>query len=237
MKVGIIIPAYKNPKQLEKCQKAIEAQVTDHEVHTFIHDNSKENIGFTEAINKGLLFYNKESFDYCVALNQDCYMEPDCVQNAVEFMESKPKAFIGGVKQIHDQMPDFIIHGGCTEAFPNGRHIVGKVSNGDCERDRQMPWVNGACMFVKMSLLPEVGIMDENYFLLASDSDWCYTARQRHKQVWYIANAVVVHEQGISTKKGKDLKLEYSKYLDMTYFQDKWIGDGEFKELRDEVFR
>ena len=235
MKLGIIIPAYKNQKQLDKCKKALKAQKTSVKIEIFVHDNSDENIGFTKAINKGLIHFLGD-VDYCLVLNQDCYLEKDCVDQMINFMEKHPKCFIGGVKQLHDKEKDFIIHGGCTEAFPQGKHIIGKVSEGSCNRNKQVPWVNGACMVVRMALIPKVGIMDENFFLLASDSDWCYTARARNQEVWYIADAVVVHEQGISTKRDS-MKVEYQKMLDMTYFQDKWLGDGLFRELKMEVFR
>jgi len=235
MKLGVIIPAYKNKKQLTQCKTALKAQKTSVDIEIFVHDNTETNIGFTKAVNKGLIYFNG-LVDYCLVLNQDCYLEKDCVDQIVNFMESHPKCFIGGVKQLHDKNKDYIIHGGCTEAFPQGKHLVGKVSNNDCEKNRKMPWVNGACLAVNMSLLPVVGVMDEGYFLIASESDWCYTARTRGLEVWYIADAVVTHEQGISTKRDS-MKVEYQKMLDMTYFQDKWLGDGLFRELSMEVFR
>ena len=182
MNIGFIIPVYKQPEQVEKCIKAIEAMETDHDVTVFKYDNNETNVGFTKAINVGLVNYLDGMTDYCVVLNQDCYVKPDFVDKLVDFMESHPRCAIDGAKQLMDSNQDIIIHGGCTTAFPEGRHIVGKVSLGGCEKNKRMPWVNGACMIVNMNLISRYGIMDENYFLIGSDSVWQYSTNQNHSQ-------------------------------------------------------
>jgi len=235
MNVGVIIPVYKNPKQLERCLDAINNLETEHDVTVFTHDNNTDNIGFTKAINLGLAHYNDGETDYTVVLNQDCYMKPDFMDEAIKFMEEHPKCFIGGAKQLSDTDEDLIIHGGCTQAFPNGMHIYGRTSQGSCAKDKQMPWVNGACMVVNMKHMPVVGNMDENFYLICSDSDWCYAARLKGLEVWYMSKATVIHEGGVSTKRSSDT-VERLKVLDAVFFKDKWIGDGCFRELSQEVF-
>lgn len=234
MKIGVIIPVFKNPDQVKKCLKAIDDLETKCEVEVFQHDNNQKNIGFTRAINLGLKYF-EGCADYCVVLNQDCYLKPDFIKVMVDFMGEHPKCFIAGAKQLLCSDEDIIIHGGCTVAYPAGRHIVGKVSKGDCSKNARMPWVNGACMFVNMGLLTDVGMMDKNFYLIGSDSDWCYTARLREFEVWYVADAIVTHEQGVSMKKS-DQPVEYKKLLDMVYFRDKWITDGAMRELHMEIF-
>ena len=232
MKIGFIVPAYKNPKQLEKCVKAIEAQKTKHEYELFVYDNNEHNVGFTKAVNVGLMKF--VNYDYTVVLNQDCYIKPSFVNKLVNFMENHPKCFISGVKQISHEDEDFIVHGGCTEAFPQGKHIGGRKSQNACNVSKKMAWVNGACMLVNMKLLPVVGTMDENYFLLGSDSDWCYTANMKNTEVWYCADIEVVHEMGISAS-NEPSEMDTYKMLDMVYFRDKWINDGLFREISKEV--
>jgi len=232
-RVGIVIPFYKKEEQLAKCKDALKEQTLEHEV--LVHDNTHDNVGFTKAVNIGLRrFLNSK--DYTVVLNQDCYLDKDALQKMVEFMDKNPRCAIGGIKQISTKDDDMIIHGGCTQAFPNGMHIVGRVSKGECSKSAQMPWVNGACVIVRNSAIPEFGLMDENYFLIGSDSDWCYTARQRGWEVWYIAEASCKHEDtGVSRGK-RDRKTTLNMKLDMTYFGDKWIADGCFRELSLEIF-
>lgn len=242
MNFTFLIPHYKKPEQLVKCQEHIKAAIAylevynlDVQVNVRVHDNNKDNLGFTKAVNILLKDSYESADEFSVVLNQDCYIEKDFIIKAIDFMENHPDCFIAGVKQISDKDDDFIIHGGCTMAFPEGRHIVGQKSKGSCSKDKQMPWINGACMIVNMSHLLDVGLMDENFFLLGSDSDWCYTARMKGKEVWYASDIEVVHEGGVSTK--KDTKaVEDIKMLDMTYWRDKWVRGELFKELHLEVF-
>lgn len=231
MSIIAIIPAYKKPEQLEKCLKALEENSLAIR-ETEVIDNNVSNRGFTAAINEGL---RKHYVDFAIILNQDCYLAPGAIQAMADFMEAHPKCAIGGIKQLSSQNPDAIIHGGCTEAFPAGRHIVGLKSKGDCSENKRMPWVNGACMIVRCSALLETGLLDENMFLVGSDSDLCYTARARGFEVWYIADAECVHEQGVSSGT-EDPELRKIMYKDMLYWKSKWIGTDLFRELSMEVF-
>lgn len=236
MKFGIIVPHYKDDEKLAKCRSAL-AKQTEKSFELRIHDNSVENIGFTAAINRGLLGFYALGAEYVVALNQDCYLKADALEKIADFMDANPKCAVAGIKQIHQQNPDFIIHGGCTQAFPAGRHITGSIKNGDCATNKQMPWVNGACYIIRTRLLPEIGALDENFFLVGSDSDYCYTARLRGYEVWYIADAECIHEHGV-TKGDKEIDPKLTSHIkkDTSYFYDKWIGGECFRELALEVF-
>lgn len=234
MTVGIVIPFYKNKKQLKKCEAAINATTYPY-LTINIQDNSENNLGFTKAVNNGIVEIWKKVDKYFIILNQDCYLEKDSINNMVKFMDEHPNCAIGGIKQISDTNKDLIIHGGCTEAFPVGRHISGSVKNGDCSESKQMPWVNGACMIVSKEHIRRIGLMDENYFLIGSDSDWSYTARDKGLEVWYIAEAECVHEAGESSKPS-NAKVETAMQLDIVHWRDKWITDGNYKELSKEVF-
>ena len=231
--VNFVIPVYKNPEQLEKCLEHIKNQEFE-ESTIILEDNNEHNRGFTKAVNDGIKRRDADC-RYVVVLNQDCYLDKEAEANMVHFMDEHPECFIGGIKQLHSEDPDIIIHGGCGKAFPRGEHIGGNVSKKHCEVNRKMPWINGACMIVRCSEIETVGLMDERFFLIGSDSDWCYEARQRGLEVWYIADAVAIHEQGISTQ-STDKDLKWKMDLDMIYFRDKRITDGEFRELEMEIF-
>ena len=223
----VIIPAFKKPEQLERCLAALRAQTTP--VEPFVHDNNADNIGFTRAVNRGLRHAFDRREPFAIILNQDCYLRPDAVEHMLDFMNRKSRCAIGGPKQVSSLDEDAIIHGGCTQAFPFGKHITGRASNDDCNISAPMPWVNGACMIARMDAVLDFGLMDENMFLIGSDSDWCYTARLRNWEVWYIADAICVHEQGASAKAPPEMLESMRK--DMTYWRDKWVGSAAFSRL------
>jgi GT2 family glycosyltransferase len=75
-----------------------------------------------------------------------------------------------------------------------------------------------------MEAVIEIGLMDEGMLMIGSDSDWCYTARARGWEVWYVAEAEVVHEAGVSSKPTAAMQPIFKN--DMDYWRDKWIGSA-----------
>lgn len=224
-----IIPFYKRQDQLDKCLAALAASTVP--VEAYVHDNNVDNVGFTRACNLGMRESMRRGHKYAILLNQDCYLNPDAVEKAIAFMDAHPKCAICGPKQLRAEEPDIIIHGGCAEAYPTGRHFTGRVSQGQCTVSLPMPWVNGACMVVRVEALYDIGLMDEGYFLIASDSDFCYTARQRGHEVWYCAESVCMHEGGgVSSKQPSLIAMEHFN-ADQVRFRDKWLGSVHFQLL------
>lgn len=229
---GVLIPFYKNKEQLQKCVASLGGKVKH-----FVKDDSETENGFTKTVNsllKESVYLGSSVSGYVVVLNQDCYLKPDAVENMVSFMDEHPRCAIAGIKQLSDKDEDQIIHGGTRECFPTGIHEIGLVSRGDCNKEKQVPWVNGACMIVRLEALLEIGLMDPNYKMFGSDADWGYTARARNWECWYIPQAVCVHEQGVS--KGQDEKMGKIFQSDMRYFRDKWLVGELYKDLSLEVF-
>lgn len=227
--ITVVIPFYKNKTQYDKCVAALK------NVKIITHDDSDKGEGFTKSVNYGIKAAIKtEPNPYYLILNQDCYLEKDAISNMVEFMEAHPKCAIAGIKQLSSEDKDHIIHGGTGECFPAGKHVGGLVSHGDCAENKQVPWVNGACMIVRAEALLSIGLMDENYKMFGSDADWSYTARARNWETWYIADATCTHEQGAS--KVQDEKTGKVFDYDMLYFRDKWINGEQYRDLSLEIF-
>jgi GT2 family glycosyltransferase len=226
-----IIPFYKRQDQLDRCLAALAA--SSYPIEPWIHDNNVNNVGFTRACNLGLRESVRRGHKYAVLLNQDCYVKPEAVGNVVAFMDAHPRCAIAGPKQLRAEEPDLIIHGGCAQAYPTGAHFTGRVSQGQCAVSLPMPWVNGACMVIRTEALWDTGLMDENLFLIASDSDFCYTARQRGWEVWYCAESVVLHEGGGVSSKQPSLTYMEHFNADQRYFRDKWIGTQGYQLLKE----
>lgn len=229
----VLVPTYKKPEQFAKCRAAIMDQTFDGWVLEYREDEKGE--GFTANVNHLLkLAIRDGSSAFAVILNQDCYLKPDALERMYKFMLRHPKCAIAGIKQISSQDEDRIIHGGTYECFPAGRHAGGQVSRGDCAVNKQVPWVNGACMVVRLEAVQDIGLLDSTMKMFASDADWSYTARARGWQTWYIADAVCVHEQGIS--QNMDAKMQKVFEKDMIVFRSKWVDGDLYRDLSLEIF-
>ncbi len=224
--IPAIIPYYKNKNQLEKCTAHLKKQTV--EVEIFIRDNNSNNIYFTAAVNEGIKKYLSQPCEYILALNQDMYLEPAAVEKMTAFMDSHPECGIGAPLHLYADDPDYVIFAGGYESFPFGKHQHGRLS--EFTEDKQILWCNGACMILRKEMIQEIGLLDENFVLLGSDSDYCFTARSRGWQIWRIASARGIHEYGISGVSG-DMDIEILKIKDMIHFGKKWLTGELYKEM------
>lgn len=229
MRVAVVIPFYKNKEQLDRCLAALQGQIGQEDI--FVIDDSDTANGFTATVNHGLKMTFR--YTYIIVLNQDCYLRPGAIDAMLSFMDTHPRTAISGIKQLSYANVDEIIHGGCAASYPGGEHYVGFVSKGDCDFRRQVPWVNGACMIVRVDAMREFGLMDPNYKMFYSDADWSYVARLHGWECWYIPEAVCVHEDGSSLGIPDFLKSVFQE--DKQYFYDKWMSDALYKKISSEV--
>jgi tetratricopeptide (TPR) repeat protein/GT2 family glycosyltransferase len=225
--IPAIIPYYKNKNQLDRCIAHLNKQTIEG-VEIFIRDNSNDNIYFTAAVNEGMKKYLSQPCDYILVLNQDMYLEPAAVETMTTFMNSHPECGIGAPLQLHVEDPDYVICGGSYEAFPLGKHQHGRLS--EFTEDKQILWCNGACMILRKQMVREIGLLDENFAFIGSDSDYCFTARSRGWQIWRIAGARGIHEHGASGGSG-NRDIEILKIKDMTYFGKKWLTGELYREM------
>ncbi len=227
--VPIIIPFYKEHEKLRKCQAAIAAQ-TEAGCETFVRDNTHDNILYTAAVNEGLAKYcHRDDVRYVLVLNQDAYMDPDCVRNLVRFMDAHPDCGIacplqyqeiGGRKQVS--------WGGSLQAFPAGSHRMDALAS--YAAPAETFWANGACMMIRARTVREVGEFDGNMRFICSDADFSFTARARGWKVFVVPTALCQHSLGASGGPA-NMAIETVKLRDVVYFAEKWLTGGLYRRL------
>ena len=97
------------------------------------------------------------------------------------------------------------------------------------ESNSTVDWLFGACLMVKKSALDKVGMLDDRYFMYMEDLDWCRRFWEKGFEVWYVADAEVIHYHhresadgigvaGLFKKSGRTHFISWLKY----YF--KYLG-------------
>jgi GT2 family glycosyltransferase len=199
--------------------------------------------GFTKTVNRGirqaLETYHRSIVQHDVGLapfiwvlNQDAVPLPGSDIALVERMEESPKCGIAASMQVHPEDEDFITYGGSGAVIP-GVHFTGHISEGQHLEPKMMQWANGASMMLRVEMLEEIGLLDENLVNLASDSDLSFRARWADWQVWYEPKSRVKHTLGFSANPPDAMKL--SAHMDVMRFQGKYQGEM-WHELSKEVF-
>ena len=188
--------------------------------------------GFTNTVNEGIKDALADCADYIWVLNQDAVPLPGSDTALIERMESTPQCGIAASMQVHPEDEDFITFGGSGPVVP-GIHFTGHISEGQHLEPKMMGWANGASMLLRVEMLEEIGLLDENLINLASDSDLSFRARWAGWQVWYEPKSRVKHMLSFSANPPDALKL--SAHQDIMRFQGKWQGEF-WHELSREVF-
>lgn len=230
--IPVIIPYFKNRDQLDKCMRHLLQAGEPFIIEIFVRDNSEDNIYFTAAINEGIRKYLAEpDWKYILIINQDMYLQSDALSEMVKFMDSHPKCGIGMPMQLDDSNNNFASFAGGVEAFPEGTTLFGSAQL--FWANAEITWASGGCMILRRDMIREIGLLDENFRFIGSDSDYCFTARSRGWQVWRIGKAKGVHEEGQArTPSSKSLTLIKTK--DMLFFAKKWLSGDLYRGLADE---
>ncbi len=181
---------------------------------------NKDNPGFSKANNQAIRLAKGE---YILLLNPDTLVEEDTFDKCVAFMDSHPKAGALGVKMIDGSgnflpeskrglptpMTAFYKTFGFSKVFPKSpvfnRYHLGFL---DKDKTHKVDVLAGAFMLLRKSVLEEIGLLDETFFMYGEDIDLSYRVTQAGYQNYYFADTTIIHYKGESTKKGS---LNYVK--------------------------
>ena len=173
---------------------------------------SDVNLGFTGGNNRVIrsALASADPPEYFLLLNSDTRVEPGALGTLIDFMDSHPRAGIGGSTLLSAEgtvQPSPFRFGGILTEMDRGLRL-GFVSKMLAPRLVTMPtpagpcavdWVSGASMVLRRSMLDEVGLLDEGLFTYYEDIDLCLRARRRGWETWFIPSSRVVHLEGGSS--------------------------------------
>jgi len=179
-----------------------------------------QNDGFGKANNLGMRKYYDQS-DYFLILNPDTKLEQENLFKMVSFMETDKRVAILSCKLV---LPNGKLDRGCKRGFPTPWKSMcrflfldrvfpkTKTFGGynltylDENMTHEVDSVKGAYMLVRKSVINDVGMFDEDYWMYGEDLDWCYRMKQKNWKVVYHPGAKCIHYQGASSGLKKESK-------------------------------
>lgn len=201
---------------------------------------NKKNTGFSVANNQAI---KKSTGEYVLLLNPDTVVEEDTFEKCISFMDSHPNAGGLGVKMIDGKgnfLPEskralptakvaFFKAFGLSSIFPKSKTFA-KYHLGylDENKTHSVEILAGAFMFMRKSVLEEIGLLDETFFMYGEDIDLSYRIIKNGYENYYYPGTQIIHYKGESTKKGS---LNYVKifYEAMLIFARKHFSPQEAK--------
>lgn len=190
-----------------------------------------KNVGFAKANNQAI---QQASGDYILLLNPDTTVEPDSFAKMLEFADNHPKLGGLGVKMVDangNYLPEskrgiptpfvaFCKMSGLYKLFPKSdtfnHYYLGALPNDEIN---EIEILAGACMLLRKTVLDEVGLLDEKYFLYGEDIDISYRILLHGYSNYYLPTTQITHLKGVSTKKNKKESIQ-AFYNAMEIFVD-----------------
>jgi GT2 family glycosyltransferase len=193
---------------------------------------NKDNKGFSKANNQAMLISKGE---YVLLLNPDTVVEEDTFQLIVDFMDNHPDAGGLGVRMLDGKgkfLPEskrglptpavaFYKIFGLSSLFPKskrfGRYHLGYLSEFETN---EIEIMSGAFMLMRKTVLDQVGLLDEAFFMYGEDIDLSYRIIQGGYKNYYFPDTRIIHYKGESTKKSS-VNYVFVFYRAMVIFAEK----------------
>lgn len=178
---------------------------------------NRENIGFGAANNQGLEYGIKNSGDYFFLLNQDAWVEKDCIQKLVavgnanpEYAVISPMHLNGSGSALDYYFSYFISPQFCKFIYSD--FVLGKIENTIYE----LPFVNAAAWLLPKKTLEVVGGFSPAFFHYREDDNYCQRVIYHKMKIGISPLAKIYHDREgvikIENNVESELKAKLLKY-------------------------
>lgn len=228
--VSVVILTFDGIGYLRDCVAAVLAQ-TYRNIEVIVVDNASEdgspefveeqfpsvrltrnssNLGFAAGNNVGIRLAHG---DYIVLLNQDTKADRCWIEELVKATEQDKEIGMCTSKLLYMDEPARLNNSGIL-LYKDLAIVsvgIGEMDEGQYEQQKDAFAPYGAAAFYRKAMLDEIGLLDEDYFLLGEEIDLAWRARFAGWKCLYVPTAVVYHARSTHTGLYSPLKLYYGE--------------------------
>jgi GT2 family glycosyltransferase len=168
------------------------------------------NLGYAGGNNVGIDHALQRGADFILLLNNDTSVPPSFLNAFLEAAQEKPRGGVFGAKVLCYQKPDTIDQFGGMwnekiaefESIGRGRH------ESHFNEMMQVDYVSGCALFIRKEVFQKIGKIEQDFFLLWEETDFCYRAKKAGFEIWTVPKAFILHKISASFS-GKALMHYY----------------------------
>lgn len=238
-KISVIVLNWNGKIFLEECFGALQKQ-SFRDFETILVDNGSsdgsvnfvkqnfpgikilalpKNVGFARGNNEGIKVACGE---YIALLNNDTKVSPDWLKELYRGITSDPKIGFCASKMI------FYSNRGRIDTAGDGYSRCGAPFKRGCRENTDKYAVKekvfGACAgaaLYRKSMLDDIGLLDEDFFLGFEDSDLSFRAQLAGYECLYVPKAIVLHEGSATIGKASTAQVYYGqRNLEYVFFKN-----------------
>jgi GT2 family glycosyltransferase len=166
----------------------------------------RENLGFAGGTNAGIC---RSVGEFILTLNNDTILDSHFLEEIKKPMQNDLHVGMCGSKI---QLPDGRINSTAICIFRTGAawdRGMGEQDSGQYDAPEEIFGPSAGAALYRRSMLDEVGLFDEDFFLFMEDVDLAFRARLAGWKCMYVPSAKVVHTFGGTTGTESDLPVYY----------------------------
>ncbi len=179
----------------------------------------EKNIGYGCGNNVAL---KNVTTEFALVLNPDAVIFEKDIEESLAQLKKFPKVVNAGPVVLRNYPFDQI-------ELENKIKMMNEDFYGikDCYREKldenySVRFVVGAALFLRMSLMKEIGYFDEKFFMYYEDDELCKRVRDYGYESMIITSAIAFHIGGESSE--KSLRALYKKYWHLSWSKMYWKG-------------
>lgn len=185
-----------------------------------IYIDNKENLGFAEGNNRGLVYAMEHNYLHSLVMNTDTEVDEDIVAKLNNHLDQHSEA-------AAVQPCIFWMHK--RSMVWNGEGSFNKflgITTSDTKTPTQhtyksVEWLTGCCMMIRNSALKESGLFNKLFFLYYEDVELSFRLRSFGYELHYLPSCKMYHEAGASAtveKKEGNLSPIIHYYISRNHF-------------------
>jgi hypothetical protein len=172
------------------------------------------NLGFAAACNRA---FAATSSEYVFLLNPDAELRDRALVELVAFMDEHPRCGIAGSRiynydgTVQQSIGEFdtwagaFLRSSAWGEWPGLRRFANGASLRDYatyESPRKVDLLIGAALMIRRTMLEQIGLFDERFFLYHEEVDYAKRAAEAGWETWFVPASEAVHE-GMGSARGQ----------------------------------
>lgn len=161
-----------------------------------------KNLGYAGGNNVGMREALAHGANFVLVLNNDATVSPNLIDCFLSASAKEPLAAAFSAKIYYQSRPDIIWYAGARWMQRLGRFVHlghGEQDDGLTYNNlEETDYASGCALFTSARVIKRVGLLDEKYFLMFEEADWCYRARSLGYKIFFVPEAKVWHKVSTS---------------------------------------
>ncbi|MEO8065974.1 MAG: glycosyltransferase family 2 protein [Candidatus Doudnabacteria bacterium] len=219
MNLSVIILNYNTKNLLQKCLESVYLSRTNFQFEVLVSDNgsadgsvemvrqdfpqailieNNANLGFSAGNNVAI---KRATGRNILLLNSDTTVQTDTIDGTIGYLESHPDVGVVGCKVL---LPSGELHQASRRKFPDPANAFLRLfglrkfsdynyRNVPVDREMEVDSVVGAFLMIRRSVIDQIGLLDEDFFMYGEDLDWCWRVKEAGFKVVYYPAVQITH--------------------------------------------